>query len=409
MTMRKILLLMVLLIIPTACSSTTPSGPSPTPLPTLKPTATHLPAIMPCMVINPLSATPQPVLNAEFGDRGHVLGPTDAPVTIVIFGDYQCAACGYLDAVMERILAAHPNDVRLIYIHFPLVQDNKALLAIQAAEAADLQGKFWEMHHLLYAKQANWSGLAPVDFPAWANQQAAGLGLDVTRFQADFQGAVVAKRAKQAANSTTSIQQSLPIMFINSDSAYTGRVDFPGLDQVVSLFALTKRQFNACPPIIIDVNKSYTATLHTIKGDILLQLYPIQAPLAVNNFVFLARAHWYDGITFLRVLPGILAQTGDPSETGLGNPGYFFATEIPPNLSFGKPGVVAMVNSGPNTNGSQFLITEAANSQMNGQYTIFGQVLSGLDVLSSLAARDPIPIPVPPPGDELISVTITEH
>jgi cyclophilin family peptidyl-prolyl cis-trans isomerase len=198
-------------------------------------------------------------------------------------------------------------------------------------------------------------------------------------------------------------------MFINSDTAYTGRVDFSGLDQVVRLFALTRRQFNACPPMIINPDKSYTATLKTAKGDVVLQLFVDRAPLAVNNFVFLARSHWYDGITFLRVLPGILAQSGDPSETGLGNPGYLFESEIPPGLSFDKPGVVAMSNTGPNSNGSQFFISETANLQMNGQYTIFGQVLSGMDVVASLAARDLIPFPVPPPGDELISVTITER
>jgi cyclophilin family peptidyl-prolyl cis-trans isomerase len=297
----------------------------------------------------------------------------------------------------------------MIFIHFPRVGDDKAVLAIQAAEAADLQGKFWEMHKLLFEKQAEWTGLAPANFPAWVDGQAAGLGLDVTRFRMDFRGEIAAKRAKQAVDSTAKLKQFLPLMFINSDTAYTGRVDFSGLDQVISLFALTKRQFTACPPMIIDQSKNYLATLHTAKGDIVMQLYADKAPLAVNNFVFLARSHWYDGITFLRVLPGILAQTGDPSETGLGNPGYLFASEIPAGLSFDHPGVVAMSNTGPNTNGSQFFITEAVNTQMNGQFTIFGQVLTGMDVVSSLAARDLIPFPVPPPGDELISVTITEH
>ena len=140
-----------------------------------------------------------------------------------------------------------------------------------------------------------------------------------------------------------------------------------------------------------------------------VQLYPEKAPLAVNNFIFLARQGWYDGVTFYRVLPNLLAAAGDPSETGMGNPGYLFETEIPVGLSFNQPGVLAMDNSGPGTNGSRFFITLASAAQLDGQYTIFGRVLSGMEVLSVLTARDPQPGVSLPPGDELISVIIEER
>jgi cyclophilin family peptidyl-prolyl cis-trans isomerase/protein-disulfide isomerase len=360
------------------------------------------------MVINP--ATSQgPALTAQFGDRGHIAGPEDAPVTIVVFGDYQCTGCAYLAGILEQIRAAHPADVREIYLQFPLTVHNKAVAALQAAEAADLQGKFWEMHNLLFEKQTEWSGLAPAEFPAWAEAQASGLGLEAARFRTDFHGAVVAQRVQEAIQATSAIQQALPLLFLNSSTPYSGRVDLSGLDQVVSLLALTRRQFNACPPMIIDPLKQYIATLHTGRGDIVLQLYADKAPLAVNNFVFLARGHWYDGITFHRVVPGLLAQSGDPSGTGLGNPGYYFANETGPGLRFDRPGLLAMANTGAGTNGSQFFITEAADPQLNGGYTIFGQVISGMEVLAAFTARDPHPGQVVPPGEVLISAVISER
>jgi cyclophilin family peptidyl-prolyl cis-trans isomerase len=198
-------------------------------------------------------------------------------------------------------------------------------------------------------------------------------------------------------------------MFINGNTPYTGLADFPSLDTVVRLDALTARQFSACPPWTINPLKQYVVTLHTVKGDIVIQLYPDKAPLAVNNFVFLARQGWYDGITFHRVIPNIIAQTGDPSGTGIGNPGYLFSTETPTGLQFNQAGMVAMDNSGADTNGSLFFITMAPNVQLNGQYTIFGQVLSGMGVLSSLTARDPKPGLVLPPGEEITKVDIEEH
>ncbi|MDO9347998.1 MAG: peptidylprolyl isomerase, partial [Anaerolineales bacterium] len=132
-------------------------------------------------------------------------------------------------------------------------------------------------------------------------------------------------------------------------------------------------------------------------GEVVIQLYADKTPFTVNNFIFLARHGWYDGITFHSVLPGFMAQTGDPSGTGMGNPGYLFGDEIDSSLRFDRPGVVSMANTGPDTNGSQFFITYGPASHLDGGYTIFGQVIRGMDVLAALTARDP-----------LLSVTIEE-
>ena len=168
-------------------------------------------------------------------------------------------------------------------------------------------------------------------------------------------------------------------------------------------------QWPAAPAMQIDVSKSYTATLHTVKGDIVIELLPQAAPVTVNNFVFLARQHYYDGVTFHRVLPGFMAQGGDPTGTGSGGPGYTFPDETDSGLTFDGSGLVAMANAGPDTNGSQFFITYAATPHLNGLHTIFGRVTSGMDVAQSLAQRDPSKTPNAPPGDKINSVTIDEN
>ena len=177
---------------------------------------------------------------------------------------------------------------------------------------------------------------------------------------------------------------------------------------MVALLALSRRQFTTCPPAAINANKQYIATLNTEHGEVKIQLFPDKAPLAVNSFVFLAENGWYDDITFHRVIADGFAQTGDPSGTGNGNPGYLFQVEIDPSLKFDKPGMVAMYNFGQDTNGSQFFITYKAVPELNNKYTIFGQVLKGMDVLKKLTPRIPETGVITPPGDRLISVTIEE-
>lgn len=371
------------------------------------PLITSTPAAMPCTLLH-FPATPE-ALGAEFGDRGHAAGPANAPVTIVVFSDYQCPACAFLDVSLKQIRLTHAADVRVIFVNTPLSDRDKDAFATQAVEAADLQGKFWEMHDLLFEKQAEWSALTPAAFESWSVQQAAGLGMDPVQFQLDFKGKTVADRLQRSIRSSTSQSISPPMFFVNSNSRYTGLADFASLDTVVRMEALSARQFTSCPAWVIDPLKQYVATLHTAKGDVVIQLFPDKAPLAVNNFVSLAQKGWFDGITFYKMLPGFLVMTGDPSETGLGNPGYLFKTEISTSLHFDRPGMVAMDNSGPDTNGSRFLITLAPAAQLYGQYTMIGKVLSGMEVLSTLTPRDPKPGLYLPPGDSLINISIQEH
>ncbi|MCC7118108.1 MAG: peptidylprolyl isomerase [Anaerolineales bacterium] len=201
---------------------------------------------------------------------------------------------------------------------------------------------------------------------------------------------------------------AIPLILINGALQPSYLLDYVSLNDTVGLIALGGKQFSQCPPFTVDTAKNYVATLHTEKGDIVIQLFAKQAPLAVNSFLFLSRENWFNNVSFHRVIPGFVAQSGDPSGTGWGNPGYFFKNEYS-DLTFDAPGMVAMANSGPDTNGSQFFITFAPAPDLNGKYTIFGRVISGLEVAEQLTPRNLAENPNAPSGDKIISVEIKEQ
>jgi peptidylprolyl isomerase len=170
---------------------------------------------------------------------------------------------------------------------------------------------------------------------------------------------------------------------------------------------VNRKQYSSAPPMTIDPKKQYFATVKMAKGgEFVIQLYPDKAPITVNSFVFLAREGYFNGTTFHRVLEGFMAQGGDPTGTGTGGPGYEFVNEDS-DLVFDKAGVVAMANAGRDTNGSQFFITFGPTDQLNGGYTIFGQVTSGMDVVNNITLRDPQTNPNFT-GDAIESITISE-
>ena len=394
----------------TSCASPVATTIEPNPV---SPTVTRIPSSgePSCNTIAsaPTPGPDAPSLFPPITDSDHIRGSKDAIVTIMIYGDLQNETSGLFSTVVNRLQSEHPNDVRFVSRIFPLVgRNDKAMIAAQAAEAALLQNKFWEMHDLLYAQQSNWVGLSGPDFEQWVAAQASGLGMDVEQYQADLKSEAVVNLVQGNYEEALKFGPfGVPLIIINGE-IYLGPQDFTSLNDIVGLIQLGKRHFADCPPMTVERTKQYIATLHTEKGDVIIQLFADKAPYTVNSFVFLARNGWYDNITFHRVLPELYAQTGDPSGTGKGTPGYYVDTEILADLTFDKPGMVAMVNSGPGTSGSQFFITYAPTPEINGQYTIFGEVLSGMEVLKSLTPRNVQPGVETPAGDRLLSVEIEE-
>lgn len=164
------------------------------------------------------------------------------------------------------------------------------------------------------------------------------------------------------------------------------------------------------PPMTIDPKKSYTATITTPRGDIVIKLRPDIAPQTVNSFVFLSREGFYDGVTWHRVLANFMAQGGDPTGTGIGGPGYTVPGEFTDKVLFDRPGIVAMARPGNdvNGNGSQFFITTAPATSLNQQYTVFGEVTQGQDIVNGIPLRDPDQNPTTP-GEQIVKIAIAEQ
>ncbi len=347
---------------------------------------------------------------------GHALGPENAPLTIIMYGDFQCEICARYARDLEIVRDRYPDDIRLIWRHLPDVRiHDKAALALQASEAAAAQGYFWEMHDQLFTHQADWIALSPGDFRAVLSDYARTVGLDVDRFTADLDAGMYAPLVEAAQRDAAELDiVGAPVLLYNSQP-FSGRDDLFGLDEAARLALLEPRHFDAAPELIIDPAKTYWATIKTDKGDIVIDLWADKAPIAVNNFVFLARSGWYDTITFYYVVPGFIAQTGDPSDTGRGTPGYTIPDEYDNGLFFNRAGLVAMAHPPGLSAGSQFFITLAAlvpPAEWDGQYTIFGEVVSGLEIVQSLTPRnanDPVNFPNPPPGDRVLTITIEEQ
>lgn len=405
---KSITAFLSVIVLLSIAACTAPESQPIAPTPTLPNIIIPTPPSCTSIPVQPTPGPDSPSIIPPVSETDHTRGPEDAIVTVLYYGDYQDVRSGLFEETINRIRTEHPEDIRAVTRVFPLLSvDDKAALAAQAVEAATEQGKFWEMHDLLYAQQENWIALSVEDFEQWVTAQASALEMNVSQFESDLKREDIVLKVQQAWEEGQKIGlPGVPLVLINGQ-IYGGPRDYNSLNDIVRLIALGKRQF-ACPPMTVQANKQYIATLHTEKGDVVIQLFADKAPVTVNSFLFLVRNGWYDDVTFHRVIPELFAQTGDPSGTGKGNPGYYVITEINPTIKFDKPGMVAMVNSGPDTSGSQFFITYAAAPQFDGKYTIFGEVLSGMEVLESLTPRDAQPGTDTPPGDKLLGIEIEE-
>jgi len=153
---------------------------------------------------------------------------------------------------------------------------------------------------------------------------------------------------------------------------------------------MTLKQYDSPPEMQIETDKNIKIKIETTQGDIDLELYPQHAPKTVNNFVFLAGEGFYDGVMFHRVICNFMIQGGDPTGTGRGGPGYRFEDEVRENPLTHEQGVIAMANSGPDTNGSQFFITHSPQPHLNGNHTVFGKVIKGQDIVDAIQQGDKI-------------------
>lgn len=362
----------------------------------------------PLAITNPIDETIEP--------RDYVLGREDAFVTVIMYGDFQCGRCARYARDLEILRAEYPDDLQIIWRHFPdTTVNDKAALALQATEAAAAQGRFWDMHAVLYTTQDEWATQSEAEFVETLFGYAAAAGMDVSAFNAELENETYAPLVEVYQEQAAALGiVGIPTLLINGEPL-NDRDDLFGLRGAIELALLEREHFEESPPLTIDRTQDYFAVIETEQGDIRIDLFEQGSPFAVNNFVFLAEQGWYDNTTFHLVIPGFYAQAGDPSGTGRGHPGYFIPGENDNGFIFDRPGRVALSHppGEPERNGSQFFITYAElperEAEWDGQYTIFGEVVEGLDVLEALTPRnpgDPIAFPNPAPGDVVRTIRI---
>ena len=346
----------------------------------------------------------------EVSDEEWSIGPKDAKLTIVEYTDFFCPYCGVAFTEFEKLIEKHGDEVRLVYRALPLDSLHPtAPLAAYAAEASGRQGKFWEMYRAIFNNQGNIAQLPAEELTEWLMTTAEeDLELDMDQFKADFESEEL--RQKITDGQTAAFEAGIngtPTVLLNRRPIDTRSIPYFG--SFLEVMKAEEGMVFECPPFVIDQDKEYTATIETENGEMVLELYPKQAPLAVNSFVHLAREGFYDGVTFHRVFHDFMAQSGDPSGTGMGGAGYRYREEISPELTYDEPymlGVARTQEEG--TSGSQFFITYVPVSQLNGGYTIFGKLIDGIDVLEKITERDSDSNPDLPIGDKIIKITINE-
>ena len=408
--------LVALLLVTAACQPKATATVSPTPVPataTPMPVATTVPAADPSEPVTvvapetpgtciaaPLAGLPVRVEDGT--DYGKGASAESAKLTIYEYSDFQCPGCAGMYPVLQAYLDDNP-DTRLVYRHFPLDFHPYAMVTAEAVEAAGAQGKFWEMHNLLFDKASEWASLDEAGVRAKMTQYAETLKLDVERFDRELDDDTYVTKIQ------SQYEESLALGLPGTPSFIFGEVLFPsqiglsysGLEAFRTVIDQQDTLFYEAPPEqTIDIAGTYEATFRTSKGDIVVNLLPVSAPANVNSFVFLANEGWYDGSEFFFVQDNFVAVSGDPTNSTVGYPGYYCQGEE--QGVFDRAGLVGMLASG------QFFIALGSDaSQLDGQFALIGQVTQGLDVLEQLARRQ-LGDPSAPTADVLETVIITQ-
>jgi cyclophilin family peptidyl-prolyl cis-trans isomerase len=245
------------------------------------------------------------------------------------------------------------------------------------------------MHDLLFERQREWSGASEQAARKMMEGYAEELGLDAKAFSNALKKVADDKVVGKASDEAVALGlRGTPTLYVNGQ-LYNGPREDWVLAGLAQLYGYSGPQYDQAPPIEIDPQEPYFAMVETTQGAFCVELYAKQTPVTVNSFVFLAENGFYDGVLFHRVLPDFVAQTGDPTGSGFGGPGYQFDDEIVPELKHDGPGILSMANAGPGTNGSQFFITYDALPDLDGKHSVFGRVAEGMEVVESLRPRDP--------------------
>lgn len=312
-----------------------------------------------------------------------------APVSIIVYSDFDCDLCAAFAESLLTILSLHPLQIRYTYRPYPLLQVNeKSAQAAAAFLAIDPEYAFM-LHDALFTRRAEWRDLSSQDFRTWLISLAGELGQAQDSFADRMSSPATIRQIEQSVLSAqASGVPGVPFILINGKPHLVG-TSAASLETAVRLELLPARQLP--PPDFQDDGTAQDfVDLNLNRGLLRLRLLPKNAPLAVASFLHLSEQGWYDGSAFYRVIPNRWLEAGDPSNTGLGDPGYHFEREITPDMEFDKGGLVGLMNDGPGTNSARFFITLSPRPDLSGSATLFAEVIAGMDILQQAPARDPI-------------------
>ncbi len=351
----------------------------------------------------PGAGSPLAILPGE-----HMLGRSDAPVTIILYHELSCDDCPEIVAALEGLVEADP-EVRVVYRHYAVGEDGR--IAAELTESAYEQGgeaAFWQMVDILEAEQTRWKGAEPDTLRDLFEGYAEDAGLDAAQVRRDLAEETYRARVEFSAASARQVGvPASPALFVNDLLIQQPPLTVEEMALMATVVRVRAR-YAVPPPQVIDPERDYAAWILTEKGTIAVDLFADLAPETVNNFAYLACSGYYDGLTFHRVVPGFVAQAGDPTGTGIGGPGYTIADEFAGSaLRFDREGWLSMAHtSAPNSAGGQFFITLGPADHLNGAFTIFGQVVEGMAVAHALSPRDPASAAAP--GDAIETILVRE-
>jgi len=347
----------------------------------------------------------------SISEKDHVVGPEDAEITVIEYADFQCPACSGMHTLREYLREVYGDRLRFAYRHLPLISiHDKAVITAEAAEAAGAQGKFWEMHDLLYEKVQEWNALSEEDLVSKLVEYAGELELDTERFETELGEHTHRDQIMADFEAYQEYGQMATPTYVVNKAFFPMRElgGFGQLEAFISLVLMVDKMYDSPPPQIVESDKDYAATIVTTKGDIKIKLFDDQAPANVNSFVFLAEEGWFDGLDFFFVDPERLALTGDPANSAAGLPyaGYYCGDETAGDTTFDEAGLVAMYTRAPDRNNSAFFITFSPEPEFTGNFTIIGRVTEGLEVARGLTVTQPGPDQ--PEPDTIETIVIEE-
>mgnify|MGYP001198384666 CR=1 FL=1 len=346
----------------------------------------------------------------------HVRGPDEPRLTAIVYGDMSGARTRELEDNLAAMNEQY-GDIRVIFRHLPQT-DGAPYLAAQASESVAAQGgdeAFWAFHDLLITDQDAWRDLPVEELPARLAEYAGEAGVDSAQVTTDLEEntyqAVVLTMMDPVVQAGAN---QVPVLIINGIPLLEAPVDRPALETLREI-ALLADSYPEPPPQVVDPDRNYRAWIETDYGTVVVDLFADIAPQTVNNFAYLACKGYYDGITWHRVIPGFVAQTGDPSGTGIGRPGYSVPDENGSEeyqargLSFDRAGLLSMAKgNSPNSAGSQWFITYGPAEYLSADFTIFGEVIAGKAALDQLMPIEASGFGSTAQGDALIRVVVRE-